>query len=67
MILPNQSKPIKRKRSYSIGSIKMTQLHPSDDGDEMDDEGAEEEDQDEDVEDTDEGTDESMAEESSEE
>jgi hypothetical protein len=37
MILPNQSKPIKRKRSWSTRSLSTTQLTPADEGDEIDD------------------------------
>lgn len=37
MHLPNQAKPVKRKRIYSVGSGPVSLLRLSDEGDEMDD------------------------------
>ncbi|HVF81704.1 MAG TPA: hypothetical protein VM884_07210 [Flavisolibacter sp.] len=42
MYLPNQAKPVQRKRSYSIGKASQPAINPSDDDMEGDDEGDDE-------------------------
>lgn len=46
MYLPNQSKPIKRKRNYSIASNSLYLLMPADNGEDSDDDSDGEDDDD---------------------